>query len=168
MSNAKGFLKSYEGDRFRFAAILPDEGVDIKDFVKNLDGKEFLTAVNSAEDCKVITQMPKFKTEYSNELNDTLVDMGMKDAFNAHKADFSRLGTAQGEMPIYISKVIHKTFIEVAEKGTRAGAVTAVAVDAMSAPMDPPPEVRLTRPFVYAIIDTQSGLPLFIGAQIDF
>ncbi len=168
MNNAKGFLKSYEDDRFRFAALLPDEGVDIKDFVENLDGEAFLTAVNTAENCKVVTQMPKFKTEYSNELNDTLTDMGMKDAFNVHKADFSRLGTAQGGLPIYISKVIHKTYIEVAEKGTKAGAVTAVAVDAMSARMDPPPEVRLTRPFVYAIIDTQSGLPLFIGAQIDF
>ena len=167
MDNAKGFIKPYEGGRFSFAAILPDEGVDIADFVKALDGKTFLTAINSAEECRVLTQMPKFKTEFSAELNKTLISMGMKNAFSESKADFSLMGKTPSGDNLFVSRVIHKTYIEVAEKGTRAGAVTVVVKDAgATMTVAPPPEVRLTRPFVYAIIDNETGVPVFIGAQL--
>lgn len=111
--------------------------------------------------------MPKFKCEYSNSLVDTLKKMGMSTAFDGDRANFSSMATLKNEN-IYISDVIHKTFIEVAEKGTRAGAATAVIVGKSAAmPVEQPKEVRLTRPFVYAIIDTRTNLPLFIGAQTD-
>jgi serpin B len=63
---------------------------------------------------------------------------------------------------IFISQVIHKTHIEVDESGTRAAAVTAIIMETTSAPMNPR-TVTLDRPFVYAIIDNATGLPLFIG-----
>ena len=90
--------------------------------------------------------------------------MGMTDAFDMEKADFSGIGrSAIGN--IYISNVLHKTYISVAEKGTRAGAVTAVIKAAGAAmPTEPPKEVYLDRPFVYMIIDTENSIPLFIGA----
>ena len=93
--------------------------------------------------------------------------MGMGTAFDENKANFSSIAdNSNGN--IFIGEVIHKTFIEVAEKGTRAGAVTAVISEKSAAmPVEQPKEVRLTRPFVYAIIDTQTNLPLFIGAQTD-
>ena len=96
-----------------------------------------------------------------------LKKMGMSTAFDGDRANFSSMATLKNEN-IYISDVIHKTFIEVAEKGTRAGAATAVIVGESAAmPVEQPKEVRLTRPFVYAIIDTRTNLPLFIGAQTD-
>lgn len=162
--NATGFVKYYKGGKFAFVALLPNEGTSIDSYIASLTGKGFLGALNSRKNTRVNTQMPKFKCEYSNSLVDTLKKMGMSTAFDGDRANFSSMAT----LNIYISDVIHKTFIEVAEKGTRAGAVTAVIVKESAAmPVEQPKEVRLTRPFVYAIIDTQTNLPLFIGAQTD-
>ena len=90
---------------------------------------------------------------------DTLKAMGIEQAFTS-SADFSNIS----ETPLAIGNVIHKTYINVGEKGTRAGAVTAVLVMATSArPSSQPKEVILDRPFVYSIVDTDTGLPIFIG-----
>lgn len=109
----------------------------------------------------VYATLPKFTSEYSITLNDALIQMGMKDAFDADTADFSKLGTLDMGN-IYINKVIHKTYISVDELGTKAGAVTAVICDSSSA-AEEYHEVVLNRPFVYAIIDNETGLPIFIG-----
>ena len=80
-------------------------------------------------------------------------------------ADFSRLGTSQiGN--IHIGSVLHKTHIEVDTKGTKAAAVTAVIMNAEGAMLPPEDEVRivLDRPFVFMILDNNTGLPVFIGA----
>lgn len=165
--NATGFVKYYKGGKFAFVALLPNEGTSIDSYIASLTGKGFLGALNSRKNTRVNTQMPKFKCEYSNSLVDTLKKMGMGTAFDENKANFSSMATLKNEN-IYISDVIHKTFIEVAEKGTRAGAATAViAAKSAAMPVEQPKEVRLTRPFVYAIIDTRTNLPLFIGAQTD-
>lgn len=165
--NATGFVKYYKGGKFAFVALLPNEGTSIDSYIASLTGKGFLGALNSRKNTRVNTQMPKFKCEYSNSLVDTLKKMGMNTAFDGDRANFSSMATLKNEI-IYISDVIHKTFIEVAEKGTRAGAVTAViAAKSAAMPVEQPKEVRLTRPFVYAIIDTRTNLPLFIGAQTD-
>ncbi len=69
---------------------------------------------------------------------------------------------------IYISSVIHKTFISVAEQGTKAGAATVVAMnEATAALAEDPKQVYLTRPFLYMIIDCESNLPLFLGTMMD-
>ena len=71
-------------------------------------------------------------------------------------------------MNICISRVLHKTFISVAEQGTRAGAATAVEMPAYGA-MEIPEfkEVVLDRPFVYMIIDCETNLPFFMGTMMD-
>ena len=94
-----------------------------------------------------------------------LEGMGMTDAFDANSADFSGLGTSS-DGNIFISRVIHKTYISVDEKGTKAGAATAVEVKKEAAALDSK-EVILDRPFVYMIIDCEAKLPLFIGAVTD-
>ena len=108
--------------------------------------------------------MPKFGYDCSFDLSKTLVDLGMKNAFDGVKADFSKLGRSSAGN-IFISKVKQKTFIAVDERGTRAGAVTLAEM------MDGGPmifkTINLDRPFVYAIVDTESGLPLFMGAVKD-
>ena len=82
------------------------------------------------------------------------------------KADFSRLGTA-GEGNIRISRILHKTFISVAEDGTRAGAATAAEAAAEAAVEEEPKFVRLDRPFVYMLIDCETDLPFFIGTMLN-
>ena len=112
----------------------------------------------------VHTSMPKFKYEYSIEMSNALISLGLSDAFDAENADFSKIGVSP-EGPLYIGNVLHKTFISVDELGTKAGAATLVATSPGAAPNpEPPKTVNLDRPFVYAIIDNLTSLPVFIGA----
>ena len=87
----------------------------------------------------------------------------MPEAFQGH-ADFSNMGTTDTGY-LYIDRVLHKTHIEVDRTGTKAAAVTAVVMTSESCVMEEetPPHVILDRPFVYAIIDTNTGLPIFLG-----
>ena len=101
--------------------------------------------------------MPKFKADTSLELSEILSGMGMPLAFDAELADFSGIGSC-GDLTIHIDRVIHKTHIDVDELGTKAGAAT-VAEGAMMQ-ME---TVILDRPFLYAIVDENTKLPVFIG-----
>ena len=95
--------------------------------------------------------------------------MGIKDIFSPDMADLSNMATAaapggDAAYNLYISKILHKTFIEVNRKGTRAAAVTEMVAGCTSMPR--PEEihtVRLDRPFIYAIIDDVTATPIFIG-----
>jgi len=93
-----------------------------------------------------------------------LKEMGIQQAFSDTEADFSKMATSR--YPVYIGDVIHKTHIELDENGTKAAAVTAVICKATScAPdMEEPIEIFLDRPFIYAIVSTDTGLPVFMGA----
>ena len=154
-----GFVKPYNGGKYEFAALLPDENININKFISSLTGEKFVSLLKNSEKGSVQTATPKFSYDYSIELNGVLKGMGMPAAFGAD-ADFKRIGQSTlGN--IYIGKVLHKTFISVDEKGTKAGAATAVLVDAKSMPME---FVNLNRPFVYAIVDRATKLPVFIGA----
>ena len=93
--------------------------------------------------------------------------MGMENAFNGATADFSKLGNTAGDN-LFISRVIHKTFIQVGEKGTKAGAATAVEIKCTSIDRpDDQKQVYLDRPFVYMLIDCENNVPFFIGSMTD-
>ena len=159
--NAEGFLKPYEGGRYAFAALLPDETTSIEDYVSRLTGEQLHAILTSPGDETVEIAMPKFKSEFSAELSDSLQALGMTDAFDGEKADFTALGTSD-EGNICISNVFHKTFLQVDEEGTKAGAATAVDMATESA-AEYPHSVYLERPFVYMIADLDTGLPVFLG-----
>ena len=105
----------------------------------------------------VILSMPKFKFSYEVEMRDLLTAMGMGIAFSPGGANFSRIAPVPPEL--YITKVNHKAFIEVDERGTEAAAATSVGVAPTSAPM----ELRFDRPFFFAIRERSSGAILFMG-----
>ena len=109
------------------------------------------------------SHLPKFKFEYEKKLAEPLKQMGLTDAFDVQKADFTELGTYQNRN-ISVNEVLHKAFIEVDEAGAKAGAATAVEMIArMSMPVGEPVELWFDQPFVCAIVDTETTLPLFIG-----
>jgi serpin B len=173
--NATGFMKYYSG-RYAFAAILPNEGVSMESYLENLDAGTFLSLTGTDAGSANIS-MPKFSFEWSASLNDVLRDMGIKKAFDSGTADFSGLGgfaNEAGEVDeeanpgLYIGNVIHKTRIDVNESGTKAAAVTAVVMPGNSGPdPEPPKTVILDRPFIYAIVDYSTKLPIFIGVLND-
>ncbi|MGI6167180.1 MAG: serpin family protein [Eubacteriales bacterium] len=157
---ATGFIKPYENG-YSFAALLPNEGIAIADYINSLTGEGFLNIVNNAENTLVSAGLPKFSYDYTVQMNDALKELGIPKAFSAEQADFSRLGrSTRGN--IYIGEVLHKTFISVDELGTKAGAVT--KVEMKDEAYIETKIVKLDRPFVYAIIDNSTGLPVFIGA----
>lgn len=162
--SATGFVKRYQNGNYSFAALLPNEGVSVEDYIAGLTGESFLSLLENAQNGVVYAKLPQFKYEYAIGLNDALQNMGLTDAFDPSAADFSDMGTVDGEN-LYIGSVLQKTYIEVTPVGTKAGAATTVTMNATSAMLPPedPKTVELTRPFVYAIIDNQTGLPLFIG-----
>lgn len=163
-SDAVGFMKPYKNGRFAFAALLPDEDVNIDDYIASLSGEKLMKIFSSAKkNEEVDVKMPKFKAEYSTQLIDTLKKMGIEDAFDRKSADFSSL--IDKNDGAYIGTVMHKTFIEVDQEGTRAAAATLVGISKMSMPAINP--VCLNRPFVYMIVDTETNLPLFIGVQTE-
>lgn len=165
--SATGFIKNYADRKYAFAALLPNEGVSITDYVNSLTGTKLHETLVNANAEKVIVSMPKFETESALSLVETLQKMGMTDAFNGQTADFTAMGTS-AEGPLYIGDVLHKTYIKVDEKGTKAGAVTAVEMNAESAaPIEDPKSVTLDRPFVYMIIDTQANVPIFLGTTLN-
>ena len=90
----------------------------------------------------------------------------MKDIFDPALADLSAMGSTSTGM-LYINQVLHKTFINVDEKGTQAGAATMVAAgDGAEAPHEVK-QVHLDRPFLYMIVDTRKNIPLFMGTFTD-
>ncbi len=161
--NTVGFLKYYAGGRYAFAALLPAEGTKQADYIAALNGEKLRSLLEGAKQTRVDTVTPKFETEFSVQLNEALKALGMNDAFDASLADFSALGSCGNGDNLYVGQVIHKTFLKLDEKGTRAGAATGVTVYAASALREPPPQVVLDRPFVYLLLDTETDIPLFIG-----
>lgn len=160
--HAEGFLKAYADGKYAFAVLLPDEATSIENYVNQLTGERLHAILASPIDESVEIALPKFKAEFSAELSENLKALGMTDAFDGEKADFTALGTSD-EGNIYISRVLHKTFIQVDEEGTKAGAATAVEAAAEGAALYPH-SVILNRPFVYMIVDLETKLPIFLGA----
>ena len=164
---AVGFIKPYSDERFAFAALLPNEGVNIVDYIESLNGERLSGILNGASYASVIAAMPKFSFENNIKLKDALKAMGMELAFDHINAGFSNLiGAGSVDGNTYIGEVHHGAKIEVTEQGTRAGAATAVEFLTDCA-VFPQRVITLDRPFVFMIIDTETNIPLFIGALTD-
>ncbi|MBO5745653.1 MAG: serpin family protein [Clostridia bacterium] len=160
---ATGFIKHYSGDRYAFAALLPNNGTSLKDYVNGLTAERLNKTLQEKDaSVEVNAYIPKFSYSFELTLNDQLkknIPLG----FDEDKANFKRMGKADGN--IFISDVLHKTAITVDEAGTVASASTKVEMaDKMSAAPHSPKTVKLDRPFLYMIIDTAQNIPIFIGA----
>lgn len=161
---AIGFIKPYKNG-YSFVALLPNGDISLSDYVASMTGKSFVDTIKNAKDIPVETAIPKFSYDYDIEMSGALKALGMTLPFDSTKADFSALGSSDSGN-IFISRVLHKAYIAVDEKGTKAGAATAADIKATS-DTGGLYSVTLDRPFVYAVIDDAYGLPVFIGAVTD-
>ena len=161
---AIGFIKPYRNG-YSFVALLPNEDISLSDYAASMTGKSFADTIKNAEDVPVETIIPKFSYDYDIEMSGALKALGMPLPFDAEKADFSALGSS-GNGNIFISRVLHKAYIAVDEKGTKAGAATAVEIKETAVAVDIY-SVTLDRPFIYAVTDNATGLPVFIGTVAD-
>lgn len=113
------------------------------------------------ENKRVCLKMPKFRIFFTRSLKDDLKAMGIKTAFDSDNADFSKMNS----FPQYIDEVLHKTYIDVDEKGTEAAAVTSISFGVTSLMPEPEEPIEFTadRPFSFVIKDNTSGEILFMG-----
>ena len=135
---------------------------------------DLLLACSGAESREVILHLPKFKiTPPTVQLGEMLQKLGMTTAFDNPRgsADFDVMAPKRPEEYLYISKVFHKTFLELDETGTEAAAATAVVMMRALAMMEPkrpkPIELKADRPFLFAIQHAESGACLFLGRVND-
>ena len=161
---ATGFMRYYNGGKYAFVALLPIEGVSVSEYVGSLDGAALHALLSEAKFASVNTAIPKFEAEYQAEMSEILKSMGMPLAFDEDQADFSGLGTHTSGN-IYMNNVIHKAFIQVGEKGTKAGATTVIEMTNKAADIGETKQVILDRPFVYMLVDCENNVPFFIGTM---
>jgi serpin B len=149
------------GDRkFNMLVFLPSGDNTCSDIIAALNRDNWEKWTGELSETDVLVQLPTFKFETYMLLNDPLTDMGMGIAFSSG-ADFTGINPAGN---LFISRVLHKTFIEVNEEGTEAAAVTAVEVSYTSVGGDDGPVYFIAdKPFLFAIRENSTGSILFIG-----
>lgn len=162
---ATGVSLPYDDGQFAFFALLPDGGLSPREWLERQEPASLFGEIAGMMARKALftveLALPKFESRYEDQLNDELVKMGLSIAFDPDRADFSGMNESRARN-LYIGEVKHKTFVRVDEKGTEASAVTSIGIRATSFV----PESRklvFDRPFVYGIMDTSGGIPLFVG-----
>ena len=151
----------YKGGRLAMVVILPKTRGGLAAVEASLGDEQlgrWLQQLDSADYRSLLVQLPKVEIDSSYQLNGPLQAMGMGIAFDPARANFR--GIAEIER-LFISQVVHKTFLRVDEKGTEAGAATAVEIQAESSAE--PPTFRADHPFLVLIRDKPSGAVLFLG-----
>ena len=162
----------YAGNDLQFLVLFPDDVNGLHPLESKLTG-ELLAQCAKLQTRDIDLHLPKFKLEPPTmALAEKFEALGMKTAFDKPQgsANFDKIAPRKPNDYLYISQIFHKTFIAVDEKGTEAAAATAVAMMAGTALRSPPPppiEVKVDRPFVYAIQHMPSGVCLFLGRVSD-
>jgi serpin B len=152
-------LLGYQGGSLAMAVVLPDG--PLAALAPGIGTAGLGALLGGATTHRVTLSLPRFRLEAAFDLVPALQRLGVREAFG-NGADFS--GVTEAE-PLKLGTVAHKAYIDVDEHGTEAAAATAATVLRPSAILRPPPAVTVVvdRPFLFAIIDTAAGAPLFLG-----
>ena len=151
----------YTDNKASMVIFLPNTTTGISALGKSFDFNYYQDIIESLQNTDVRLSLPKFKIDFKIELSNALSQMGMPLAFSPDSADFSGM---TGKPNLCISKVIHKAFINVDEKGTEAAAATAVVMTMTMSPR--PSEAKIfdaDHPFLFLIKDNTTGSILFMG-----
>jgi len=151
----------YGNGDFSMTIFLPNPNVDIDSLIGEFNQENWDIWINSFFKQELTLEFPKFTLEYELKLNAVLTALGMGIAFQPYEADFTKM--YKGPESLFISKVKHKTFVEVNEEGTEAAAVTSVEIEITSSP----PWMRVDRPFIFVIRENKSQTILFMGKIVE-
>lgn len=155
----------YNQGNYTMVVMLPDAGKSVTDVISTLSSDNWNTWSSQLAPTDIQLQLPKFKYEYEEKnMKPILTALGMGVAFDRDKADFTRINSNGG---LYISRVLHKTYIETNEEGSEAAAVTAVEIAVTSAGPSQTVYFTVNRPFVYFIQEKSTGTILFIGTVMN-
>lgn len=148
----------YKGEELSMVVVLPFEDNGLAALEGKLTAEVLLKAVEETRKMKVEVTLPKFKIEQSIDLTEKLGLLGISDLFS----DMADLSGVTTDVPLKVSKVFHKSFIEVNEEGAEAAAATG-AVMMMGSMPAPPPIFKADHPFLFGIFDQRSKVFLFWG-----
>ena len=152
---------NYAGDDLSMVIILPREN-DISIAESAMSVENLASWIDDVHEQEIIVQIPKFKFEKKYTLNDLLKEMGVVDAFIPGVADFSGMDGARN---LFISIVLHQSYVEVNEEGTEAAAATAVIMELTAIPDQK--ELIADHPFIFLIRHKETGAVLFMGRVTD-
>jgi serine protease inhibitor len=144
----------YGNGAFVMTIVVPQ---DVNALAATLDTTAWTSLLGRLHETKADVYLPKLRLEYGRQMADDLKALGMNVPFIRDGADFTRMSPLGRQL--YIQFVKHKTFVDVNEEGTEAAAVTNVGIGLTSLA----PELRVDRPFIFAIRERFSGTILFIG-----
>lgn len=161
----------YAGGELGMMVVLPREAGGLGEVEGSLSADGVAGWADALEDQRVAVALPKFRVEPGQPLalRETLIAMGMTDAFDESRADLTGMAdpAANEGLPLYITSVFHEAFVAVDEEGTEAAAATAVVVGVRSAVMPPPTSFVADHPFLFFIRDLRTGAVLFMGRVAD-
>ncbi|WP_423129160.1 serpin family protein [Gaoshiqia sp. Z1-71] len=148
----------YGGEKYAMLIFLPKSGYSADDVARLLTPEDLSSWLSNMHGYNKKVFLPKFEFSYDKGLTETLKALGMTDAFSPYLANFSGISDAND---LFVSDVLHKTYLKVDEQGTEAAAVTAVIIGTTSA--GPDPVFAVDHPFVFAIREKDTNAILFIG-----
>ncbi|XP_014448404.1 serpin B6 [Tupaia chinensis] len=150
----------YVSQELNMVIMLPDENTELKTVEEEITYEKFLdwTRDDMMDEEEVKVFLPRFKLEENYDMGAVLRRLGMTDAFEQGSADFSGMSSRRD---LFLSKVVHKSFVEVNEEGTEAAAATAAVIMLLCARIIP--SFRADRPFLFFIREQQTNGILFVG-----
>jgi serpin B len=163
--NCSYLRMAYGNGAFSMIVMLPHDDKTMNDVIANLNKESWYQAMQTMGTYEVNLRIPRFKTECEYQMHQSILPaMGMEISFS-NFANFSGIS----DLPFKISRVIHKTFVDVNEEGTEAAAVTAVVGDNSvgPGPAIPKTDYVVNKPFAFAICENSTGVILFIGKMGD-
>ena len=149
----------YGNQAFSMVAILPANDMDIDQLIDYLDDTVWENIVDNMREQNVWVKLPRFKIECELPLNDPVKNAGMERIFDGNFAEFENIS----DVPLFVSNIKQKTFVEVNEEGTEAAAVTVIEFAFTSAGPGTGIPFFANRPFLYLIKEKSTGVILFIG-----
>lgn len=154
------------GKSFSMYVLQPaDTRESLSAFASSLNENILSNAISKMDSSSVELEIPKWEYSYGiDDMRPELSMLGMGISFGGN-ADFSKIYDPS-QVKVYISKAIHKAYIKVNEAGTEAAAATVIGITYTSLPA-PPPVLKLDHPFLYSIIEKQTGAVLFLGMVND-
>ena len=136
----------------------------LEDYLKDLTGEHLYQLITGHQYADVQASIPRFTAQTELELEKALTAMGITDLFDVSRADLRAMGSAPSGNNLYVSSVLHKTYLSLDENGTKAAAATSLDVNGGAAPpSEDVKTVTLDRPFLYMVVDTHACVPLFMG-----
>lgn len=149
----------YANGNLSFIAMMPNEQTNIRDYISSLNKDSFANKISSLTSQELYVSLPKFEIQFGKSIKNELSALGIKELFDPTQANLNKISTNKDSL--FVSEIAQNTYLRVDENGTEASSITKVDISKQALTTF----INFNRPFVYAVIDNDTKLPLFIGVM---